>query len=128
MAFSPKTLFKGDDLGLQTYSVVRVFDYVAKVMMDFLNRRTFQNLSGMAIAEMKSQIIKYLDSICGYNKMIENFSVDRIEQDPLEKDKVYIDINMTPFFPAKAYIIKLEGQNGSDGKNHWSSKYEQKEK
>lgn len=36
MAFSAKTLFNGDNLGLQTYSVVRVFDYVTKVLMDFL--------------------------------------------------------------------------------------------
>ncbi|WP_394773629.1 type VI secretion system contractile sheath protein TssC, partial [Flavobacterium sp.] len=32
MAFSAKTLFSGDNLGLQTYSVVRVFDYVTKVL------------------------------------------------------------------------------------------------
>ena len=43
MAFSAKTLFNGDNLGLQTYSVVRVFDYVTKVFFDFLNRRTFEN-------------------------------------------------------------------------------------
>ncbi|HEX8657335.1 MAG TPA: type VI secretion system contractile sheath protein TssC, partial [Hymenobacter sp.] len=38
MAFSAKTLFSGDNIGLQTYSVVRVFDYVTKVLIDFLNR------------------------------------------------------------------------------------------
>ncbi|MEN2802009.1 type VI secretion system contractile sheath protein TssC, partial [Capnocytophaga sputigena] len=43
MAFSAKTLFNGDNIGLQTYSVVRVFDYVTKVLMDFLNRRAFEN-------------------------------------------------------------------------------------
>ena len=31
MAFSAKTLFNGDNLGLQTYSVVRVCDYITKV-------------------------------------------------------------------------------------------------
>ncbi|MDD4756838.1 MAG: type VI secretion system contractile sheath protein TssC, partial [Prolixibacteraceae bacterium] len=45
MAFSAKTLFNGDNLGLQTYSVVRVFDYVTKVLMDFLNRRAFENFN-----------------------------------------------------------------------------------
>jgi len=43
MAFSAKTLFTGDNIGLQTYSVVRVFDYVTKVLLDFLNRRAFEN-------------------------------------------------------------------------------------
>jgi hypothetical protein len=42
MAFSAKTLFNGDNIGLQTYSVVRVFDYVTKVLIDFLNRRAFE--------------------------------------------------------------------------------------
>jgi len=47
MAFSAKTLFNGDNLGLQTYSVVRVFDYVTKVLMDFLNRRAFENFNAV---------------------------------------------------------------------------------
>lgn len=42
MAFSAKTLFTGDNIGLQTYSVVRVFDYVTKVLLDFLNRRALR--------------------------------------------------------------------------------------
>ena len=44
MAFSAKTLFNGDNIGLQTYSVVRVFDYITKVLFDFLNRRVFEKL------------------------------------------------------------------------------------
>lgn len=48
MAFSAKTLFNGDNLGLQTYSVVRVFDWVTKVLMDFLNRRAFENWNSKA--------------------------------------------------------------------------------
>jgi len=35
MPFSAKTLFTGDNLGMQTYSVVRVFDFIAKVLSDF---------------------------------------------------------------------------------------------
>ena len=36
MAFSAKTLFTGDNIGLQTYSrLVKVFDYVTKVLLDF---------------------------------------------------------------------------------------------
>ena len=52
MAFSAKTLFNGDNIGLQTYSVVRVFDYVTKVLMDFLNRRAFENYSSVTRKEI----------------------------------------------------------------------------
>ncbi|MFO7617260.1 MAG: type VI secretion system contractile sheath protein TssC, partial [Bacteroidales bacterium] len=63
MAFSAKTLFNGDNLGLQTYSVVRVFDYVTKVMMDFLNRRAFENFDYQTQKDIQSQIGKFLNSI-----------------------------------------------------------------
>ena len=124
MAFSAKTLFNGDNLGLQTYSVVRVFDYVAKVMMDFLNRRAFENFNGNTRKELNGQIVKFLDSITGPNKLIENFTIQRFEQDPVQKDKIYLDIHLKPYFPAKTFMIKLEGQKGDDG-NDWSSEYAQ---
>jgi hypothetical protein len=124
MAFSAKTLFNGDNLGLQTYSVVRVFDYVAKVMMDFLNRRAFENFTASTRKELNSQIVKFLDSITGPSKLIENFTIKRFEQDPVQKDKIYLDIHMKPYFPAKNFLIKLEGQKGDDG-NDWSSEYAQ---
>ncbi len=124
MAFSAKTLFNGDNLGLQTYSVVRVFDYVAKVMMDFLNRRAFENFTANTRKELNGQIVKFLDSITGPNKLIETFTIRRFEQDPVQKDKIYLDIHMKPYFPAKTFLIKLEGQKGDDG-NDWSSEYAQ---
>jgi len=124
MAFSAKTLFNGDNLGLQTYSVVRVFDYVAKVMMDFLNRRAFENFTASSRKELMGQIVKFLDSITGPTKLIENFSIKRFEQDPIQKDRIYLDIHMKPYFPAKSFIIKLDGQKGDDG-NEWESEYEQ---
>lgn len=126
MAFSAKTLFNGDNLGLQTYSVVRVFDYVTKVMMDFLNRRAFENFNASTRKELNSQIVKFLDGITGPSKLIENFTIKRFEQDPVQKDRIYLDIHLKPYFPAKTFLIKMEGQKGDDvDKTEWSSKYEQ---
>jgi len=126
MAFSAKTLFNGDNLGLQTYSVVRVFDYVTKVMMDFLNRRAFENFNANTRKELNLQIVKFLDSITGPNKLIENFTIKRFEQDPVQKDRIYLDIHLKPYFPAKTFLIKLEGQKGDDADNpDWASSYEQ---
>ncbi|HLZ85605.1 MAG TPA: DUF5458 family protein [Puia sp.] len=124
MAFSAKTLFNGDNLGLQTYSVVRVFDYVAKVMMDFLNRRAFENFNAITRKDLNGQIVKFLDSITGPNKLIETFSIKRFEQDNLDKTKIYLDIFMKPYFPAKTFVVRLEGQKGDDG-TEWSSEYAQ---
>lgn len=124
MAFSAKTLFNGDNLGLQTYSVVRVFDYITKVLMDFLNRRAFENFNSNTKRDLQSQIVKFLDSVTGPKSLIESFTIKRFEQDPVQKDRIYLDIHMTPYFPAKNFMIKMDGQKGDDGTN-WDSKYDQ---
>ena len=124
MAFSAKTLFNGDNIGLQTYSVVRVFDYVTKVLMDFLNRRAFENYSSVTRKEIMGQIVRFLDSITCPYKLIEKFEIKRFEQDAIQKDKIHLDIHMTPYFPAKNFLIKMDGQKGDDG-NEWDVEYAQ---
>ena len=123
MAFSAKTLFNGDNLGLQTYSVVRVFDFVTKVLIDFLNRRAFENFNNTTKREIQGQIAGFLNSITGPGKLIENFTITRFEQDEDQKDRIYLDINMKPYFPAKNFMIKLDGQKGEE-RNEWNSNYD----
>jgi hypothetical protein len=124
MAFSAKTLFNGDNLGLQTYSVVRVFDYIAKVLIDFLNRRAFENWNSKTEKDLRIQIIKFLDGIQGADRLIEKFRITRFERDPKQKDRIYLDLHITPFFPAKSFVIKLDGTKGDDDVD-WESLYEQ---
>ncbi len=126
MAFSAKTLFNGDNLGLQTYSVVRVFDYITKVLFDFLNRRAFENWTTRTESDLRKQIVKFLDDIQGPTKLIERFKVMKIEQDPNQKDRVLLDIHITPYFPAKSFVIQLDGHKG-DGPEEaiWHSEYNQ---
>ena len=126
MAFSAKTLFNGDNLGLQTYSVVRVFDYISKVLFDFLKRRAFENWTTRTEADLRNQIVKFLDSIKGPSRLIEKFKVIRIEQDPTQKDRVLLDIHLTPYFPAKSFVIQLEGRKGEEPEEaNWESQYNQ---
>lgn len=124
MAFSAKTLFNGDNLGLQTYSVVRVFDHIAKVLIDFLNRRAFENWSTKTERDLRIQIIKFLDGIQGADRLIEKFKITRFERDPKQKDRIYLDLHITPFFPAKSFVIKLDGTKGDDDVD-WEAEYEQ---
>ena len=124
MGFSAKTLFDGDNIGLQTYSVVRVFDYIAKVLFDFLNRRAFENWDVKTETDLRSQIVAYLDSVKGPRKLIEKFKIMRFEQDKIKKDRIWLDIHLTPFFPAKSFIIKLDGHKGDDpDSTEWNTEY-----
>ncbi|RQO75082.1 MULTISPECIES: DUF5458 family protein [unclassified Pedobacter] len=125
MAFSAKTLFNGDNIGLQTYSVVRVFDYVTKVLFDFLNRRAFENWTSKTEQDLRGQIVKFLDGIQGPERLIERFKIMRFERDEVQKDKIHLDIHITPYFPAKSFVVKLDGQKGEDEETTWSSEYAQ---
>ncbi len=128
MAFSGKTLFNGDNLGLQTYSVVREFDYITKVLIDFLNRRAFENFSSKTEDDLRRQIVKFLDSIQGPTRLIEKFKVIRIQQDKKQKDRVWLDIHITPYFPSKSFVIQLEGRKGEGEEEAvWESQYQQQE-
>jgi len=124
MAFSGKTLFNGDNLGLQTYSVVRVFDYIMKVLFDFLNRRAFENWNTKTEKDLRAQIIKFLDGVQGPDRLIEKFKIVRFMRDPNQKDRIYLDIHITPYFPAKSFVIKLDGTKGEE-ENTWNTDVEQ---
>jgi hypothetical protein len=125
MAFSAKTLFNGDNLGLQTYSVVRVFDYITKVLFDFLNRRAFENWNSKTESDLRSQIVRFLDGVKGPDKLIERFKILKFERDETQKDRILLDIHITPYFPAKSFVVKLDGQKGEDESTSWGTEYAQ---
>lgn len=124
MPFSAKTLFTGDNLGMQTYSVVRVFDFIAKVLSDFLNRRAFELWNTKMERNLRSQIVKFLDGIQGPDKLIEKFQIIRFERNEDQKDHIFLDIHITPFFPAKSFLVKLDGYKGDDGEE-WKASFKQ---
>ncbi|MEM6844150.1 MAG: type VI secretion system contractile sheath protein TssC [Bacteroidota bacterium] len=121
MAFSAKTLYNGNDIGLQTYSVVRVFDYVGKVIIDFLNRQAFVNWTPKVQKDLGREISKYLNSIMGSDKIIQDYKLIKLDQDP-ETKRINIDLHLTPFFPAKNFLLKLGGTKG-DTAEEWQSEY-----
>ncbi|QQY81746.1 type VI secretion system contractile sheath protein TssC [Tamlana sp. s12] len=127
IAYSAKTLFNGNNLGLQTYPVVRVFDYVSKVLIDYFNRKTFENFSVRTRREFMRDIVSFLDKNTGAQKLIESFSIKRLEQDMEYKDRVHLELYMEPYFPAKNFLIHLNGKIGDSGKaTSWEAHYEQK--
>lgn len=77
-------------------------------------------------ADLRGQVVKFLDSVMGPNKLIERFKVMKIEQDPNQKDHVLLDIHITPYFPAKSFVIQLAGHKGDNPEDAiWESEYRQ---
>jgi hypothetical protein len=125
MAFSGKTLFNGDNIGMQTYSVVRVFDYISKVLVDFLNRRAFENWNANTKKDLQNQIINFLDKIKGPKGLIEKWEIRKLEQDPVTKDRINLDLHIKPYFPAKTFLVQLEGTKGEESSQvEWESDYQ----
>ncbi len=111
-AMSGKTLFNGDNKGLQSYSIVRVFDWVSKVLIDFLNRKAFENFDGRTKDNLEAQIVKFLESISGNGRLIKSFSIEQLEQDRQNPDHVHVKINLVPFHAVRTYLLSLSGTRG----------------
>lgn len=125
IAYSAKTLFNGDNLGLQTYSVVRVFDYLSKAFMDYFNRKTFENFNVKVRREFMQEIVEFLDKNTGPDNLIESFSIKKLEQDLKQKDRVSLELHIEPYFPAKNFLIRMDGKiGGAREANAWESFYD----
>jgi hypothetical protein len=112
--FSARTLYNGSNVGLKTYSVVRVFDWIMKVLMHFLNKRAGENWGSRVELNIKKEIITFLDSISGPGKVIDRYDTPKFEVDSENPSRIQLDINITPFFPAKTFVINLTGEDGLD--------------
>ncbi len=124
MAFSNKTLFSGNPIGLQEYPIVRVFDWIGKVFANFFNDVAFQNWNSQLKNDLKFEICGFLDDYKGSGKLIEDYNFKDIRQDEKTKD-ISIEIDLKPFFAAKNFYIKLTGHEGAGGKE-WKQEVQDK--
>jgi hypothetical protein len=111
MAFSDKTLYDGANQKFQTYSIVRVYDYLSKVLVDFCNRRAFENFDNKTEREFKNQITEYLEGKKWDDKIIENYEIITLKK---VDDKVLIEIALEPKYPAVSFKINLEAEKQGD--------------
>ena len=114
MAFSNRSLYNGATVGLQEYPIVRVFDWIGKVFQNFFNDEAFTNWNSQVKAELQQAIHDFLSDYKGPGKLIENYSLKSINQDPKTKD-ISIQVELKPFFAAKNFLIELTGHNGQAG-------------
>jgi len=107
MAFNDTTLFNGDNKAMQSYTIVRVFDWIKKVMMNFLNDEALQNWDTIKSPEiLKGKIQAFLNTHKGYGKLFQDYKLGEPRQDP-ETKNITVDMEITPYFSAKNFIVKL---------------------
>ena len=120
MAFSNCSLYNGATVGLKEYPIVRVFDWIGKVFQNFFNDEAFVNWNSQVKAELQEAIHDFLSQYKGPGKLIENYNLKAINQDPKTKD-ISIQVELKPFFAAKNFYIELTGHNDQGGVN-WEQK------
>jgi hypothetical protein len=128
-AMSGRTLFTGDMIGKQNYPPQRCFDYIMKTLMDFLNRRAFENYDMETFQDIKKQLVKFLDGITdagkgGPNVLLEKYVISKFERDPRQKDRVYLNLTLSPKFAMKNFVISMDGLKGDDG-TEWNNDVKQ---
>lgn len=114
MAFSNRSLYNGATLGLQEYPIVRVFDWMGKVFQNFFNDEAFINWNSSVKAELQQAVHDFLSDYKGPGRLIENYNLKGINQDPRTKD-ISVQVELKPFFAAKNFLIELTGHNGTAG-------------
>lgn len=114
MAFSNRSLYNGATMGLQEYPIVRTFNWIGKVFQNFFNDEAFTNWNAQVKAELTQAIHDFLSDYKGPGRLIENYNLKGINQDPKTKD-INIQVELKPFFAAKNFLIELTGHNGTAG-------------
>ena len=107
MAFNNTTLYNGDLDAMKEYPIVRVFDWVKKVLMNFVHEVALENWDPYnSPKNLKAKIQEFLNQYKGYGNLFQNYEIGEPRQDPVTK-QITCDITLTPFYAAKNFVIKV---------------------
>ena len=107
MAFNNTTLYNGDLDAMKEYPIVRVFDWVKKVLMNFVHEVALENWDPYnSPKNLKAKIQEFLNMYKGYGNLFQNYEIGEPRQGPVTK-QITCDITLTPFYAAKNFIIKV---------------------
>ena len=107
MAFNNTTLYNGDLEAMKEYPIVRVFDWVKKVLMNFVHEVALENWDPYnSPKNLKAKIQEFLNQYKGYGNLFQNYEIGEPRQDPVTK-QITCEISLTPFYAAKNFIIKV---------------------
>ena len=113
MAFNNNTLYNGDLDAMKEYPIVRVFDWVKKVLMNFVHEVALENWDPYnSPKNLKAKMQSFLNDYKGYGNLFQDYNIGEPVQDPATK-RITCDISLTPFYSAKNFVIKVSADKSS---------------
>lgn len=126
MAFSNRTLYTGATGGLREYSIVRIFDWIGKVLEQYANDHHGENWSSAVGEKIRSDVNDFL-SECKRPEtgLIESYKDLKVESE--DGNNIRINVELKPFHAMENFYIELTGKKEEAGYN-WNSNAEVREK
>ena len=105
MAFSDRTLYNGCTACLQKYPIVRVLDWMTKVIQCFINRSSYVNWDERHRSEILENINNFLCDYMGPDKLFQHYKLIRFELDKITKDIIFqVELD---FSSHERYLLEL---------------------
>lgn len=114
IALSTKTLYNGFIKGLRDYPTIRVFNWIGKVIKNFVQDKAYMFWDSQLKYELRDEILDFLNDYKGTDNLIENFKLKKLDQD-IKTEDINIQIELKLFSLQEPYLMNLLFHNSSDG-------------
>ncbi|MFZ2899003.1 MAG: hypothetical protein WA004_10295 [Saprospiraceae bacterium] len=103
MPFNCLTLFKGQNVELRQYSVIRTLDYVDKILKHFLNQYVFTSMLDSDIKQHVYETILRLLKDLEDNKILKKGRITYFNLNEQQPDRFDITLSLIPMFVTSAF-------------------------
>lgn len=114
IALSTKTLYNGSIKGLRDYPTIRVFNWIGKVIKNFVQDKAYMFWDSRLKYELRNEILDFLNDYKGDENLIEDFRVKKIDQDIKTKD-INVQVELKLYFLQDPYLFNMLFHNSFDG-------------
>jgi len=105
-AMSDTTLCtENSDPDLKVIGFVRANDWLHKSITNYLNELTFQTFDGKIRYKIKRALFSFFNKINGPGKLLETYSIDKIDRDQVDPYRINVSIRIKPYFATKYYVV-----------------------
>ena len=107
-AYSNRTLYNGASTSLQEYPIVRVFDWIKKVLMGYMHDISLENWDPYKSSQsLKDKIQGFLSHYQGYQHLFSDYRLGEPVQNPQNKE-VTVSLSIIPYYVGKTTLLKLK--------------------